>query len=139
MDVYRAFASALLGGESDPVPLDETAPVREQRYPYRGRIEGYDDYDKLDVEAAYLARAATVCRLPMVYGERDYQRREEKLLRRVRAGRPRVPVGAANWLRWLYHDGRTFEDAGGVARRLAVLVERIERWEDGGPSGLLVP
>jgi nucleoside-diphosphate-sugar epimerase len=98
MDVYRAFASALQGGESDPVPLDETAPVREQRYPYRGRIEGYDDYDKLDVEAAYLARAATVCRLPMVYGERDYQRREEKLLRRARAGRPRIPVGAANWL-----------------------------------------
>jgi nucleoside-diphosphate-sugar epimerase len=98
MDVYRAFGAALRGGETDPVPLDETAPVREDRYPYRGLIEGRDDYDKLDVEDAYLARAATVCRLPMVYGERDYQRREEKLLRRVRAGRPRIPVGAANWL-----------------------------------------
>jgi nucleoside-diphosphate-sugar epimerase len=98
MDVYRAFGSALLGAETDALPLDETAPVREQRYPYRGMIEGRDDYDKLDVEAAYLARAATVCRLPMVYGERDYQRREEKLLRRVRAGRPRIPVGAGNWL-----------------------------------------
>jgi nucleoside-diphosphate-sugar epimerase len=98
MDVYRAFGSALQGGETDALPLDETAPLREQRYPYRGMIEGRDDYDKLDVEAAYLARAATVCRLPMVYGERDYQRREEKLLRRVRAGRPRIPVGAGNWL-----------------------------------------
>jgi len=98
MDVYRAFGAVLQGVESDPVPLDETAPVREQRYPYRGRAEGFDDYEKLDVEAAYLARTATVCRLPMVYGERDYQRREEKLLRRVRAGRPRIPVGAGNWL-----------------------------------------
>jgi nucleoside-diphosphate-sugar epimerase len=56
------------------------------------------DYDKLDVEAAYLARQATVCRLPMVYGERDYQRREEPILRRVRAGRSHVPVGAGSWL-----------------------------------------
>jgi nucleoside-diphosphate-sugar epimerase len=98
MDVYRAFDSALHGGETDAVPLDETAPLREQRYPYRGILEGRDDYDKLDVEDAYRARAATVCRLPMVYGERDYQRREEKLLRRVRAGRARIPVGTANWL-----------------------------------------
>jgi nucleoside-diphosphate-sugar epimerase len=98
MDVYRAFGAALQGSETDAVPLDETAPVREHRYPYRGRIEGRDDYDKLDVEAAYLARAATVCRLPMVYGERDYQRREEPLLRRVRAGRPRIPTGAGTWL-----------------------------------------
>jgi nucleoside-diphosphate-sugar epimerase len=98
MDVYRAFGAVLEGVESDPLPLDETAPLREQRYPYRGIVEGRDDYDKLDVEAAYLARAATVCRLPMVYGERDYQRREEKLLRRVRPGRTRIPVGAGNWL-----------------------------------------
>jgi nucleoside-diphosphate-sugar epimerase len=56
------------------------------------------DYDKLDVEAAYLPRQATVCRLPMVYGERDYQRREKPILRRVRAGRSHVPVGAGSWL-----------------------------------------
>jgi nucleoside-diphosphate-sugar epimerase len=98
MDVYRAYGSVLARTETDPVPLDETSPVRAERYPYKGRFDWGDDYDKLDVEAAYLARAATVCRLPMVYGERDYQRREEKLLRRVRAGRPRIPVGAANWL-----------------------------------------
>jgi len=98
MDVYRAFGSVLAGAETDPLPLDETAPVRSERYPYRGRIERGDDYEKLDVEAPYLARAATVCRLPMVYGERDYQRREEPLLRRVRAGRARIPIGAGSWL-----------------------------------------
>ena len=37
-------------------------------------------------------------------------------------------LGAANWLRWLYHDGRSFDDPAAVARRLAVLVERMERW-----------
>jgi Ser/Thr protein kinase RdoA (MazF antagonist) len=36
-------------------------------------------------------------------------------------------LGAANWLRWLYHDGRRFEDRSAVARRLAELVGRLER------------
>jgi Ser/Thr protein kinase RdoA (MazF antagonist) len=38
-------------------------------------------------------------------------------------------LGAANWLRWLYHEGRRYEDLGSVARRLKALVERMERWE----------
>jgi Ser/Thr protein kinase RdoA (MazF antagonist) len=37
-------------------------------------------------------------------------------------------LGAANWLRWLYRDGRMFEDRNLVARRLAALVVRLERW-----------
>jgi homoserine kinase type II len=37
-------------------------------------------------------------------------------------------IGAANWLRWLYHDGRSFEDRAAVARRLATLVDRIDHW-----------
>lgn len=117
MDVYRAYGSLLdqgvrrpesrpatpldprhAGRMTDPVPVDETSPVREQRYPYRGQIEGMDDYDKLDVEDVYLERGATILRLPMVYGPRDGQRREEFVLRRVRAGRDRIPVGAGTWL-----------------------------------------
>ena len=39
-----------------------------------------------------------MCRLPMVYGERDHQRREEPILRRVRAGRERIPAGSGGWL-----------------------------------------
>ena len=101
MDVYQAFGAVLAGTETDALPVDETSPVRSERYPYRGRSHpsaDTDSYEKLDVEAAYLAREATVCRLPMVYGERDHQRREEPLLRRVRAGRDRVPAGAGTWL-----------------------------------------
>jgi len=98
LDVYRAFGALNEDRETDPVPLDEASPVRTERYPYRGKMPGMDEYDKLDVEDVYLPRGATVLRLPMVYGEHDYQRREEFLLRRLRAGRKRIPFGAGTWL-----------------------------------------
>jgi nucleoside-diphosphate-sugar epimerase len=98
MDVYRAFGSVLADRETDPVPITEESPVRSDRYPYRGRLAGRDDYDKLDVEDVYLPRGALSVRLPMVYGERDYQRREEFILRRVRAGRRQIPFGTGSWL-----------------------------------------
>jgi len=98
LDVYRAFGALNDDRETDPVPLDEDSPVRPERYPYRGKMPGMDDYDKLDVEDVYLARGATSVRLPMVYGEHDYQLREEYILRRVRAGRTHIPFGAGTWL-----------------------------------------
>ncbi len=98
LDVYRAFGALNDERETDPVPLDETSPVRPNRYPYRGKMPGMDDYDKLDVEDVYLPAGATSVRLPMVYGEHDYQLREEFILRRVRAGRTRIPFGAGSWL-----------------------------------------
>jgi nucleoside-diphosphate-sugar epimerase len=98
MDVYRAFGSVLVDRETDPVPITEESPVRADRYPYRGKLAGREDYDKLDVEDVYLPRGALSVRLPMVYGERDYQRREEFILRRVRAGRKQIPFGTGSWL-----------------------------------------
>jgi nucleoside-diphosphate-sugar epimerase len=103
IDVYRAFSSLWKGTVTDPVPLTEASPLRAEPPPDRAQVmEGYDydpaDYEKLDVEAAYLARGGTVCRLPMVYGPHDYKRREDFLLRRVRAGRRRIPTGAAGFL-----------------------------------------
>lgn len=98
LDVYRAFGAVNEERETDPVPLDEDSPVRANRYPYRGQMPGMDDYDKLDVEDVYLSHGATSLRLPMVYGEHDYQLREEYILRRVRAGRHRIPFGAGMWL-----------------------------------------
>jgi hypothetical protein len=41
----------------------------------------------------------------MIYGEPDPQRREELFLRRVRAGRHRIPVGSATWLWTRCHVG----------------------------------
>jgi nucleoside-diphosphate-sugar epimerase len=98
VDVYRAFGALNQNLETDPVPLDEASPVRPTRYPYRGQTPGLEQYDKLDVEDVYLPRGATSVRLPMVYGEHDYQLREEFLLRRVRAGRDRIPFGSGSWL-----------------------------------------
>jgi nucleoside-diphosphate-sugar epimerase len=102
-DVYRAFASVLTGTETDTLPIDETAPVRTaqvERPPRADDAWDFDEraYEKLDVERAFLARGATVLRLPFVYGEHDYQLREEAALRRVRAGRRRIPVGPGTFL-----------------------------------------
>lgn len=99
-DVYQAATGLRTGVAVSPVPLSETSELRTERYPYKGlAIEGVpEDYDKLDVEERWLARGAVVLRLPLVYGPHDAQRREDAILRRLRAGRDRVPVGPANLL-----------------------------------------
>lgn len=111
MDVYQAFESLRAGRATDPVPLTEASPLRTTRYLYRGEripLAGVDvdTYEKLDVEERYLAAGAVVLRLPMVFGERDPLRREEFVLRRVRAGRARIPFGAGTflWSRGWAHD-----------------------------------
>jgi len=97
-DVYRAFATVQNNElATDAVPLTEDAPLRADRYPSRNEA-GQERYSKIDVEEVALGASATVLRLPMTYGPHDYIRREEFVLRRVRAGRPRIPVGAANAL-----------------------------------------
>jgi nucleoside-diphosphate-sugar epimerase len=102
VDVYQAYDLFRHGGGELPVPMDETSPVRTERYPYRGMELGSavapETYEKLDVEPAYLARGGVVLRLGFVYGEHDGQRREEFVLRRVRAGRERMPVGVGTFL-----------------------------------------
>jgi nucleoside-diphosphate-sugar epimerase len=98
MDVYRA-SGALRGIPSmDPVPLDESAPLRAARYIYRDAVNPSDDYEKLDVEEEYLKHGATILRLPMIYGEHDDSRREEFILRRCRANRDRMPIGPGSLL-----------------------------------------
>ncbi|CAN5883842.1 MAG: NAD-dependent epimerase/dehydratase family protein [Euzebyales bacterium] len=89
-DTYRAFASLHGGRQTDALPLTETSPVRE---PGDG-----PQWGNLDVEARYLARGGTVLRLGAVYGQGDYQRRFDFVLRRVRAGRARIPVGSGTFL-----------------------------------------
>jgi nucleoside-diphosphate-sugar epimerase len=99
LDVYRAYTHVQRNTSGEPVPIDETSPVRDERYPYRseGAPPMMQTYEKLDVEERYLAHGATVVRLPMVYGPRDGQRREWFVLRRVVAGRKRIPVGPGTW------------------------------------------
>ena len=115
MDVYAVWASFMADGTGSERTLDETAPLRESRYLYRERSEG--NYEKLDVEEEYLARGAIVLRLPMVYGEHDDRRREDFILRRCRAGRKRIPIGAGT-LRW----SRGY--VGDVAQAVRLVVEK---------------
>jgi nucleoside-diphosphate-sugar epimerase len=98
VDVYPALRGLSTGTVECDVPIDESTPVRTERFPYRGVIPGMDDYEKLDCEERYLARGGVVLRLPFVTGPHDYQRREEAVLRRVRAGRDRMPIGSGNLL-----------------------------------------
>ncbi|MEZ4655112.1 MAG: NAD-dependent dehydratase, partial [Candidatus Eisenbacteria bacterium] len=83
-DVYRAYGR-LIGtepGAPDPVPLDETAPVRAKLHPYRDRFPDPAHplhwYDKIPAESLALSDAemeGVVLRLPMVLGPHDYQHR----------------------------------------------------------------
>ena len=99
IDVYRAYELLLAGQGGEPVPLTETSPVRSARYPLRDLLPGPGEhYDKLDVEPLYLSRGGSALRLSLIYGEHDGQRREEFVLRRVRAGRTRIPFGAGTSL-----------------------------------------
>jgi nucleoside-diphosphate-sugar epimerase len=117
-DVYRAFATLQHDGlATDTVPIDEDAPRRADRYPYPNLAA----YSKLDVEEIVLDAGATVLRLPMTYGPHDYQRREEWVLRRVRARRRQIPVGVASALLPLGF-------VGDVARGV---VSALERRSDG--------
>lgn len=102
-DVYRACASVYENRITDAVPLSEDAPLREGPTPDRALVPpgwAYDprSYEKLDVERVFLAAGAVICRLPMIYGEHDYKRREDFVLRRVRAGRTRIPIGVGSFL-----------------------------------------
>lgn len=121
VDVYPALAGLQSGTVTCDVPIDESTPVRTERFPYRGVIAGMDDYEKLDCEELYLERGGVVLRLPFVVGPHDYQRREEFVLSRVRAGDATMPIGGGNLLasRVLVRDVGT-----AVVAALAAPVER---------------
>lgn len=104
VDVYRAYARINLfePGPPDPVPLTEDAPLREQLYPYRGKIERLHDYDKILVEHVVMGDPAlpgTILRLPVVYGPRDYQHRLSYYLKRMDDQRPAIVLddSVAGW------------------------------------------
>jgi nucleoside-diphosphate-sugar epimerase len=90
--------------------MTETAPLRTTRFPYRAQPRRpavapdawMDDYDKIPLEAALLARPAlsgVVLRLPMVFGPADRQRRFRWIVRPMLAGEGRLAADPA-WLGW---------------------------------------
>ena len=109
MDIYREYdrLRGVDAGPSDPMPLTEESPVRDQLFPYRSQAkegELFYDYEKILVEQAVLSDPelpATVLRLPAVYGPGDGQHRIFPYVKRMDDGRPAILLseGQAAW-RW---------------------------------------
>lgn len=124
-DVYRNYDGFRLKptAQPDPGPLDEDAPLRETRYPYRGyglSFEHADDYDKILVEQVVLGQPdlpATVLRLPAVYGPGDKGYRLRPYIQRMADGRRAILLtdDQARW-RW------TRDYVGNVAAAIALAV-----------------
>jgi len=64
--VYAAYTGLCTRAAVAGVPLSEDSELRTERYLYRGLgLAGVpDNYDKLDVEERWLARARSCLRLP---------------------------------------------------------------------------
>lgn len=129
-DVYRSYGAFLGHEQAQPTqrPLDESAPLRATRYPYRATASGPEDmrygYEKLDVEEIVRGRApvpVTVLRLPMVYGPNDAQGRVAVSLARLRSGGGAVRVNRAE-SEWRCTRGYVEDVAAGIA--LAALDDR---------------
>ena len=124
-DVYRNYDGfrGKATAPPDAVPLTEDAPLRETRYPYRGKDLPFayaDDYDKILVEQVMLGEpelASTVLRLPAVYGPGDRQHRLREYLRRMADARATLVLSEvqASW-----HWTRSF--VGNVAAAVALAV-----------------
>jgi len=109
-DVYRAYGKLHLAeaGPPDPIPLNEDAPLRESRYPYRDRKDLPVDttfYDKILVEQALMAQCelpVTILRYSAVYGPHDPYRRFQGWLNQMVAGDEiRLAADYASW-RWTH-------------------------------------
>ncbi len=86
-DVYANYELLQKRAQGEPAAeaVDENAPLRASRYPYREETrpdasasdQYLDDYDKIPIEDAVqqLSVAWTILRLPMVFGPGDKQRR----------------------------------------------------------------
>ncbi|HEY1426666.1 MAG TPA: NAD-dependent epimerase/dehydratase family protein [Caulobacteraceae bacterium] len=111
-DVYRNYEGLHRKAAPAPVtsPLTEAAAVRTIRFPYRtdprrpadAADAWMDDYDKIPLEAALMARprlSGVVLRLPMVFGPGDRQRRFRWLLGPMLAGAAQLAADPG-WLRW---------------------------------------
>lgn len=121
-DVYRAYAALHSDRQTDSLPLTEGSPLRETRH-----VDG-PQYENLEIEELYGERGAILLRLGAVYGPHDYQRRFEFVLRRLRAGRTKIPIGSGGFL-----FSRVYVDDVATAVALALTSESVGGGDRGTP------
>jgi quercetin dioxygenase-like cupin family protein len=127
MDVDRAYSALLAGEQTDPVPLTEDSPVRDDRYPgrRRGAARGSRDHRRAPAAARLAGQGADAARL-----DRD---RSRPGARAVGPLAPREPAGGRRRLR------RRRRGAAPRSRRrptLAVMGSVHRRLPDGSWEGV---
>jgi nucleoside-diphosphate-sugar epimerase len=126
-DVYRNYGGLHRKEVAEPIAdaMDEHAPLRASRYPYRGAeprsdddpSRSFDDYDKIPIEADAMARPRidwTILRLPMVFGPGDRQRRFGWLIRPMAAAAEHIAL-PRSFARWRTSYGYVEDVAAGIA------------------------
>jgi Ser/Thr protein kinase RdoA (MazF antagonist) len=102
-------------------------------------VSGIVDYggvkvDHVSVDLARLLGSMVGDDMPLAsagllaYGRVRRLTLEDEALVRV-LDRTGTIVALGTWLKWIYRDGRRFDDSTQVARRLSELVQRVEKWE----------
>lgn len=127
VDVYRNYEGLHRKGRPTPIwdRLTEDAELRASRYPYRlakprpasDPQAWMDGYDKIPLEEAArerLGEAATIVRLPMVFGPGDRQRRFSWAIRPMVQQRPRFVIPHP-WASWRATFGYVDDVAAGIA------------------------
>ena len=131
MDVYQAYGCFRRSETcklTSSISFDETAPVRQNLYPYRAYAKSPDDllynYDKILVERIVMNQEqlpSTILRLPKVYGDGDGQRYLSEYVKRIEDQRSAIllETGKAQW-RWT----RGYVENVALAIAMAITTER---------------
>jgi nucleoside-diphosphate-sugar epimerase len=126
-DVYRNYDRLHRKESGEPYAgaLDEEAPLRKTRFPYRGAqprseldpMRWLDDYDKIPIEESVIARDGldwTILRLPMIFGPGDRQRRFRWAIASMVSGAGSIAV-PPTWAAWRTTYGYVEDVAAGIA------------------------
>jgi nucleoside-diphosphate-sugar epimerase len=127
-DVYLAFGILNKFDECpvEKIPVTEESSLRRSICPYRGRIKGLENYDKIPVEKTVMSEPdlpGTILRLPMIYGPGDRQHRLYEFLKKMDDKHDHILLGKtrAEW-----HLSKGYAENMAYAVTLAVTDERAK-------------
>lgn len=107
-DVYKSYGVINGTEEADPnlynIAMNEKSPLRANYYPYKNNenLNHLKEYDKILAENVYIQNPnieETILRLPMVFGENDYQHRLLPYLKQINEGNKTIEL-SKNFAYW---------------------------------------